>query len=160
MSVTRVKDGKLQMRCLSLKQPYLHFIFDLPRPHRKDVENRTRSVTSEMGPSLFCASKSLERGYFNEACEGALRRGVPEALLPKFDTIETGVLYGCVRLWHLLPSVSLLDQSWKWKFPGHVGYVLKDALRLPPRPLRGAQTIFYVELTDEEQALLRAAKLL
>ncbi len=160
MSITRVKDGKLQMRCLSLKQPYLHLIFDLPPEYRKDVENRTRSVTGEMGPILFAASQSLQRDYFDEACEGALRRGVPEALLPKFEAVEKGVLYGAVRFEAMLPPLSLPDRAHKWKFPGYVGYVLKDQLRLSPRKLSGSQGIFWVELTDWEQEVLRSVGLL
>jgi hypothetical protein len=160
--ITRVVNGKLQMRCLVLKQPYLHLIFDLPVKHRKNIENRTRPVTSEMGPMLMSASKSMGRDYFEEACDGAIRRGVPEALLPKFSEMERGVLYGCVRFHRRLPTTSLEDSLWKWKFPAHTGYVLgaADAIRLPPRPVSGALGIFYVELTEEERELLRAAGML
>lgn len=157
--ITRIVDGRLQMRCLVLKQPYLHLIFDLPLKHRKDIENRIRPVTSEMGPMLMSASGKLSRDYFDEACAGALRRGVPAALLPKFEQMEKGVLYGCVAFERRLPTTSLEDLIWKWKFPAHTGYVLgaAKALRLPSRPVRGSQGIFYVDLTDDEQQLLRAA---
>ncbi len=164
--ITRVVDGKLQMRCLSLKQPYLHLMFDLPSKYRKKIENRSRSITSEMGPILMAASAKMgpraesSRAYFEIACEQALKRGVPEALLPQYEELELGVLYGCLRFVTTLPSTSLMDLTHAWKFPGHVGYVCSHALRLPPRPLSGAQTIFYVTITDEEQALLKAAGLL
>lgn len=160
--ITRIVNGKLQMRCLVLKQPYLHLIFDLPLEHRKNIENRTRPVMSELGPLLMSASKSMSRDYFEEACDSAHRRGVPEALLPKFSDMELGVLYGGVRILRRLPTVSLEDSLWKWKFPAHIGYVLDvaTALRLPPRPVRGSQGIFYLELTDEEKALLGDAGLL
>lgn len=158
--ITRVVDGKLQMRCLSLKQPYLHLIFDLPDGQKKDIENRSRSVTSDMGPLLMAASAGVKRVYYEEACEGALKRGVPEALLPKLDDLQCGVLYGCVRLVRQLPKLSLEDKLFKWKFPGSVGYVLQNQIRLPPRPISGKQTMYYVDLTDEEQGLLRAAGML
>src|SRR5882672_116291 len=159
MSITRPSQlgpQHIQMRCLSLKQPYLHFIFDLPPEHRKDIENRTRSVTSEPGPILFAASATTKRDYFDLACEGALKRGVPEALLPKYEQIEKGVLYGCVRITQVLPSTSMMDHLWKWKFPGHTGYVLKDAVRLAPRQLSGQQTLFYVDLDPKETRTLKA----
>lgn len=158
--ITRQVGDSLQLRCVSLKQPYAHFIFDLPPEHRKDVENRSRSITSEMGPILIAASQKTTLKYFEEACEAALRRGVPESLLPKYQDLELGILYGAVRLTRVLPSVSLEDQLWKWKLPGHVGYVLEGAVRLPPRRLLGAQTIYYVDLSPQEQKLLRRAGLL
>jgi len=164
--ITRTVDGQLQMRCLSLKQPYLYFMFDLPAEHRKPIENRARSVTSEMGPLLMAASVKLgtsdkaSRAYFDTACDQALKRGVPETLLPKYDDLELGVLYGCLWLQEMLPSTSLLDLLHPWKFPGHVGYVCRSPVRLPPRPVSGMQTIFYVTLTAEEQNLLREAGLL
>jgi len=157
--ITCVVEGKLQMRCLVLKQPYLHLIFDLPVEYRKNIENRIRPVTSEMGPMLMSASATLHRDYFDEACEGALKRGVPEHLLPKFEQVEKSVLYGCIDFQRKLPTTSLEDMMWKWKFPGHTGYVLgtASAVRLPSRPIKGSQGVFYVTLTDEEQALLSAA---
>lgn len=158
--ITRVVDGRLQMRCLSLKQPYLWFMFDLPPQYRKSIENRTRSITSEMGPILMAASAKTERVYFETACEQAIRRSVPEALLPSYDDLELGVLYGALRFRAMLPKVSLLDQVHPWKFPGHVGYACDGAMRLPPRPVSGEQGIFYVTLTDGEAALLRSAGLL
>lgn len=158
--ITRVVDGRLQMRCLSLKQPYPFFIFDLPPEHRKDIENRSRQVTTEPGPILFASSATLTRDYFDEACDGALKRGVPEALLPRFEELETGVLYGCVRIEQILPKASMMDRIWKWKFIGYAGYVLSGAVRLPSRKLSGHQTIFYVDLTGADQQVLRAAGML
>lgn len=162
--ITSVVDGKLQMRCVTLRQPYLHLIFDLPVEHRKTIENRTRSITSEMGPILMSASahKTTDRLYFQEALEGAARRGVPSELLPRPVDLEQGVLYGCVRLRRMLARTSLEDGLFKWKFPGHVGYLLDTAtaLRLPTRKISGSQGVFYVTLTDEEQDILSAAGML
>jgi hypothetical protein len=157
--ITRIQDGKLQMRCLSLKQPYLYFMFDLPAEHRKPIENRSRPITSELGPILMAASAKTDRVYFETACEQAIRRGVPEHLLPKLGDLELGVLYGALRFHAVLPKTSLLDQVHPWKFPGHVGYACTDAVRLPPRPLKGSQTIYYVTLTEDEESLLRQAGL-
>lgn len=161
MSVTRVgPDGRLQMRCISLKQPYPYFMFDLPPEHRKPIENRKRSITSELGPMLIATSASVDDVYFESALEAARRRGVPESLLPTQEQLEFGVIYGVLRFDQILPKVSLMDALHPWKFPGSVGYVCAAALRLPPRPIKGAQTIYYVPLTDEDQRLLRAAALL
>lgn len=159
--ITRVVDGKLQIRCLTLKQPYAYFMFDLPLQVRKPIENRSRSITSEMGPMLIQTSAlkdtPAEHQYFDTACEQALRRGIPQNLLPRFDDVERGVLYGCLNFASMLPKVSLIDGFNSWKFPGHIGYVCTGAVRLPSRPLKGWQTVFYVTLTDEEQELLRKA---
>lgn len=159
--ITRVTDGSLQMRCLSLKQPYAYFMFDLPPEVRKDVENRSRSVTSEMGPMLVQTSALkdtlAERAYFEAACSQAVSRGVPDGLIPRFEEVARGVLYGCLRFASALPQVSLMDHLHRWKFEGQVGYVCTGAVRLPPRPLKGAQTVYYVSLTAEEQVLLRQA---
>ena len=163
--ITKTVDGRLHMRCISLRQPYLHFIFDLPPENRKDVENRTRPITSEMGPFLMAASapnrsRSDEQRYFDEACAGALARGVPESLLPRLGDLEHGVLYGCVMFVRKLPSTGLEDSVWKWKFQGHTGYVLSGATRLPSRPVKGQQGIYQVPLTDDDRGILRSAKLL
>ena len=149
------------MRCLTLKQPYAYFMCDLPPEYRKDVENRVRTITSEMGPLLIHTSATkdspADRLYFDTACEQAERRGVPRELLPRYEDLDRGVLYGCLRFTGILPKASLMDPMHRWKFPGQVGYTCADALRLPPRPLRGQQTFFYVALTVEEEALLRQA---
>jgi hypothetical protein len=158
--ITRTVGGELQMRCLSLKQPYLHFMFDLPAEYRKTIENRTRSVTKEMGPLLMAASAKTDRAYFETACEHAQRRGVPGSLLPRYEDLELGVLYGALRFVTMLPTTSLLDVHYPWKFPEHVGYVCRDAVRLPARPVSGMQGIHFVTLTAEEQWLLHGARLL
>lgn len=159
--ITRVIDGVLHMRCLTLKQPYAYFMCDLPPECRKDVENRVRTVTSEMGPLLIHTSATkdspADRLYFDTACEQAERRGVPRELLPRYEDLERGVLYGCLRLTGILPKASLMDGVHRWKFPGQVGYMCSGAMRLPARPLRGQQTIFYVPLAEHEEALLREA---
>lgn len=158
--ITRHLNGALQLRRLTLKQPYAYFMFDLPLEYRKDVENRSRSITSEMGPMLISTSARIESVYYDEACEAALKRGVPSSLLPAMAALELGVIYGALRLKHALPRTEVFGPSHRWKFPGQVGYLTEDATRLPPRPHRGTQTLQLVTLTDEELALLRGARLL
>lgn len=153
-------DGVLAMRCISLKQPYPYLMFDLPPEHRKPVENRTRVITQEMGPMLVASSAKLDLDYYAAALDHARARGVPEALLPRPADLPLGVLYGVLRFDQMLPPESLLDALHPWKFPGHVGYVCGAALRLQPRAIKGAQTIYYVPLTVAEQQLLRDAALL
>jgi hypothetical protein len=48
-----------------------------------------------------------------------------------------------------------MDQIYKWKFPGYVGYVLESTCRLPARKVSGSQGVFYVDLSEEERELLQ-----
>lgn len=102
-----------------------------------------------------CVMAIPNERFMREAGEAMFR----EHLLPKFEQVEKSVLYGCIDFQRKLPTTSLEDVMWKWKFPGHTGYVLgsASAVRLPSRPIKGSQGVFYVTLTDEESARLSAA---
>lgn len=149
----------VRVRALSLHNPYPYLILDLPDEHWKNIENRVRSVMSEPGPLLIHAALKQSNTVHEAALTIARKVGVPEKLMPNFEQPAMS-LVGAVYVSEILPKDSLLDRLHRWKFPGHVGYVLSARTKLPPREVRGGQGLFHVDLTPEEVACCRAANLL
>lgn len=89
----RVRPSELPKMALSLKQPWAHFMLDLPSEFRKCIENREWN-TSFRGPLWVHASKGMTKLEFYEACEFALGAGVPRELLPSFDGLKRGGIVG------------------------------------------------------------------
>lgn len=150
----------LRMRALSLHSPYPHLILQLPKQHWKNVENRQRAVMSTLGPLLIHTSARATHDRHAAALTVARKAGVPEELLPAWDSQPLGGIVGCVLVSQVLPKSSLLDHSYRWKFPEHVGYVLSKRVALPLREVSGGQGVFHVDLTSEEEALVRRAGIL
>lgn len=151
------------LRCLSLQEPWLYLMTRLPEKYRKNVENRTRNITNQMGASLVHASKRMTRPYYNNVRELVLQRGlVPEELFPSFELLqpELGGIKGAFELVEHLRPDDLLGASYRWKFQGHHGYVTRNAVELPFRPYAGALGFFSVELTAEEELRLRSVGLI
>lgn len=161
MSVTR-------MRAVCLREPWLYLMLDLPPEFLKDVENRGRKLTKELGPILVKSSarKGVKHGvdldlqYYEEARKRVLGWGwFPEELFPRFEQLQFGGLRGALNFAELLPPYFGSDK--RWKFPECFGYVVDRQTRLQFRPMKGgAQGIFYPEITDGEVEALRAAGLL
>ena len=150
-------DAGVRMRALSLHDPYPELILDLPDEHRKDIENRERSVMSTLGPLLIHVSARATAERHAAALTVARKAGVPEALLPSSDNRQLGGILGCVLISQILPRASLLDHSFRWKFPNHVGYVLAKRVKLPFRAVSAGQGVFHVDLTQQELGLIRGA---
>lgn len=148
------------MRALSLHDPYPQLILDLPDVHRKDIENRQRSVLSTLGPLLIHVAARATHERHAAALTVARKAGVPEALLPSSEDRVLGGIVGCVLVSMVLPQSSLLDAQYRWKFPNHVGYVLSKRVKLPFRAVSGGQGVFHVDLTAEEERLIREAEIL
>lgn len=153
-------DAGTRMRALSLHDPYPQLILDLPDVHRKDIENRQRSVLSTLGPLLIHVSARATHERHAAALTVARKAGVPDALLPSPDDRVLGGIVGCVLVSTVLPQSSLLDAQYRWKFPSHVGYVLSKRVKLPFRAVSGGQGVFHVDLTAEEERLIREAGIL
>jgi len=150
----------IRMRALSLTNPYPFLMLDLPDEHRKDVENRKRPVTKTMGPVLLHAAKGCTLAQHVEATKVAREAGVPPELLPQHDSQPAMGLVGAVVLTGTLPAHSLLDAHYRWKFKGWEGYTVGARVKLPFRGMPGSQGIFYVDLTPDEEQILRLAGLL
>lgn len=151
------------MRCLSLQEPWLYLMTRLPERYRKNVENRTRNLTNQLGATLVHASKKMPRSYYDNVRDMVLKRSlVPEELFPSFEELlpEIGGIKGAFEITHHLLPNDIMGASYRWKFPGHHGYVTRNAQTLPFRPYAGALGFFRVELTAEEELRLRAAGLL
>lgn len=153
-------DAGTRMRALSLTTPYPYLILDLPREHWKTVENRTRCVTSYTGPLLIHASQKCTLEQHEAALDVARKAGVPPELLPEYGSQDRGGIVGCVFVESILPKSSLFDGQHRWKFPNHFGYVLSKRVKLPFRMMRAGQGIFHVDLTQEEERLIREAGIL
>lgn len=153
-------DVGVRMRALSLHDPYPQLILDLPDEHRKDIENRQRSVLSELGPLLIHVSARATDERHDAALAVARKAGVPEKLLPSRENRQLGGIVGCVLVSQVLPKLSLFDWQYRWKFPQYVGYVLAKRVKLPFRAVSGGQGVFHVDLTAEEQQLIQGAGIL
>jgi hypothetical protein len=54
----------------------------------------------------------------------------------------------------------MFDAMYRWKFPTHVGYVLNKRAKLPFREMAGGQGVFHVDLTKDEERVIRASGML
>ena len=151
------QDSGVRMRALSLHDPYPWLILDLPDEHHKNIENRQRSMLSATGPLLVHVAKSATRPRHEEALKLARRCGVPDSLLPAFGARPLMGIVGCVNVSQKLPPHSMFDALYRWKFPTHVGYVLNKRVKLPFRGMAGGQGVFHVDLTREEEQIVRRA---
>lgn len=151
------KDSGVRMRALSLTDPYPYLILDLPDEHRKDIENRKRPVMNTLGPLLIHVTKTCNDAQYEASLKVARAAGVPEELLPDRDSRPRMGTVGAVIIDQVLPRVGILDSYYRWKFPAHVAYVIGKRVKLPFRSMPGAQSVFQVDLTTEEVAILKGA---
>lgn len=165
----------MKMRCVCLREPWLYLMLDIEDPElRKNVENRSRCITRQMGPILVKSSAPKPRGtntyqyedadlpYYKTVRDVVLGRGwLPASAFPEFEQLQFGGIRGALNFSKLLAPGSSVDSQYRWKFPEYFGYVVDKSLKLPFREMKGgAQGIFYPEITDAEAAALRAAGLL
>jgi len=138
----------------------VHRRIDLPDIHRKDIENRQRTVLSTTGPLLIHVSARATSERHAAALTVARKAGVPEELLPTEQGRLLGGIVGCVFISQVLPKSSLFDQQYRWKFDNHIGYVLSKRTKIPFRPVSGGQGVFHVDLTRDEEDIIRGAGIL
>lgn len=142
--------------CLSLRQPWAEFILD-PKIG-KDVENRGWN-TNHRGTFLIHAAKTYTSAEYDAACSWAsneIDEGIDEHF-PRPCDLEFGGIVGAAKL-DCVEGPSQRGSAWHmWN---QYGFYLAKPTRLPFRPYRGALGFFRVELTAEEERLLREAGLL
>ncbi len=118
---------------LSVRQPWAWMIIH----GDKDIENRTWR-TRVRGPVLIHASGSCTRREYEEAsgfafwCIG----GAIWDNYPKFEHLQRGGIVGQVEI---VDCVSDSDSPW---FVGPYGFVLRNPVALPWRPMRGKLGFF------------------
>jgi len=144
----------MKMKALSLRQPWAWLVLH----GGKDIENRVWN-THMRGPILIHASSGMTRqeyldaGRFARAARGHSRLTDPEEELPPFAELKRGGLVGATTITGVLKPH---DEARKpWHMPFQFGFELGPRVALPFRPLRGFQRWFPVELTDDEERVLR-----
>ena len=130
------------MKCLSVRQPWAWLIVQ----GQKDVENRSWRA-SYRGPLLIHAPMTFDReGYWRLMDQGLD--------LPAPDRFDYSGIVGAVRM---VGCVLRSDSPW---FEGPWGFVFKNPVMLPHRPLSGKRRLFDVVLVDREIRLLRGWRML
>lgn len=125
--IERVEAG--QVKALSIKQPYPHYIF-----HKgKDVENRDWP-TKGRGWFIIHAGVSKTELDMTDPDDAALPRG------------------GIVGVARIVDCVTEMDSQW---FYGKFGFVLRDAMPVPMIPCKGALGFF--SLPDDVNRQLAAS---
>ncbi len=147
-----------KLRCLSVTQPWAHFICS----GAKDVENRSWNTTYR-GPLLIHAGKRMTVEDYECATRYLISIGIKANDIPSTDALERGGLVGAVELVDVLPPG---DSGYRWHMKPEetekpsFGFLLARPVVIPFRAVRGALGFFEVELTAEEEHLVRAAGLL
>lgn len=134
--------------CISVRQPFPYFMFELPREHRCGVLNR------EWGPSEFrgwvwirAGRKPTKKEFYAglEFAEGAF---VPGELMPALEKLSFQGVVGRARIVDVYQPGRQRD---RWHDPRQFGYVLADAVSVPFVPSGGARTLFELEPAALEQ---------
>jgi hypothetical protein len=158
------KESTMIVKALSIRQPWAVAITKLG----KDVENRIWKIAPKYrGLVLIHAASALTRAEY----EGA---SFPQgSSKPPFEQLERGGIVGAAELYDIVPpppkpatraeamarlSVSAGLSGWAQHRCMHL--MLRNAVALPFRPLKGMLGLFSVELTPAEQVTLRAVGLL
>jgi hypothetical protein len=120
------------MKVLSIRQPWAWLIVN----GHKDIENRTWP-TMFRGEFLIHASKGMTRDEYEQASHFAFHvYGGCDLGLPNFEALERG---GIVGIAEITDCVSSSKSPW---FVGEYGFVLRNACRLPFKPMRGMLGFF------------------
>lgn len=131
---------QLPGRAISLTWPWPYFMLELPEPHRKKIENRKPGFShkSFRGECWVHATKPKSKAQFYDACEFAIRHGVPRDLLPPFASPLIGHIVGRWNVVDLLPPPDLLCLPDRWRMIGQVGFVVANARSVKPVRCHGA----------------------
>jgi hypothetical protein len=109
---------------ISIRQPWVHFIFDLPADLRKDVENRSWP-TKVRGRIWIHASKYMTTDDYDVGRDFAIQEvGVPAIEITYADQLPKGVIVGSARI---LDCITESSSPW---FVGEYGFMLMDPIRL------------------------------
>lgn len=177
------KGSLFPTEALSLRQPWAHFMLELPEPWRKRIENRTWGPTKFRGPFWFHASVGMTKvEYFDAIAFATGIVGVPREVLPEFDAVKRGGIVGRGSIvGHIRPGggpvhIDPLERSLdifegidpsiqrverglnrKWHMDGQFGYVVADAATVQFVPCAGMLGFWRVPDDVLEQLRRQAA---
>ena len=124
------------MRALSIRQPWAYMILH----YGKDIENRTWP-TNVSGRVLIHASKGMTKAEWYGAWRFAREDvGVDTSIRGSVADMPFGGIVGSVEI---VGCVQRSESRW---FEGPYGFVLRNPIVLPFRPLRGSLGFFTVEV--------------
>lgn len=121
------------MRAISVRQPWAWLIV----AGVKRVENRTWA-TSFRGPLLIHASQTVD---LNTAELDDLRRQLAGVGVDLPEKLHTGGIIGQVNLVDCVTECEDAEDA-DWHDPGLYAFILRDAVVLPFRPMRGKLRFF------------------
>jgi hypothetical protein len=139
----------MKLPALSIRQPWAWLILT----SGKDIENRSWG-SALRGTFLIHAAKGMTRTEYESAEEFA----DPVCWLPPFESLDRGGICGAARITDCRPNRADERKS-HWEIPGAIGFVLESPALLPFRQYKGALGFFQVEITADEERLLREAGL-
>lgn len=140
------------LKALSLRQPWAWLVIH----GGKDIENR-RWNTRLRGPILLHAAKGMTRDEYLDAVHFARGEGF-ERPLPSFTELDRGGLVGATTITGVLPphdDLIRIAKARRWHMPAQHGFILGPRVALPFRALKGELEFFSVELTTDEERVLR-----
>ncbi len=127
----------MEINLLSIKQPWVWCIFNAG----KDIENRSWR-TKYRGRLFIHASKSIDMDAYRYLEHHKEQYGIKQ--MPTIDELkkQTGGIVGVVEMTSCRQTVTS-----KWKQPGSIGWVFRNAQKLNFVPFKGKLSIFRVPLT-------------
>jgi hypothetical protein len=137
----------VNVKALSLRQPWLWAVLELG----KTIENR-RWNTHYRGPILLHAAKGCTQTELVGALVWMAENADPDTMgvFPGLGAIERGGICGYAEIVDVVPpgglpfGVLATKDELRWHMPEQWGFVLRDVMRLPFTPCRGALGFFEV----------------
>jgi hypothetical protein len=149
----------LPTRALSLTWPWPHFMFSLPEPLRKKIENRKPGFShkSFRGDCWVQLTPCKTERDFDYACQFALWHGVPAELMPARRSGFEGHIIGRWSVVDLLPPPGPIELPDRWRMDGQFGFVVENARMVPPVKCKGALGFWSVPADVPAQLTAAAA---
>jgi hypothetical protein len=142
----------MRMKALSLRQPWAWMVIH----GGKSIENR-RWNTRYRGPVLVHAAKGMTRDEYLDAAMFAAE--VDQSVnLPAFSELERGGIVGATTITGVIPPRNnglFSAEPVPWHMADQFGFRLGPRIWLQFRALKGELGFFNVEITAEEEAVLR-----
>jgi hypothetical protein len=157
--------------CLTVRQPWVHFTFDLPSEFWKCIENRETWAPTYRGRIWIHAAKAMTRGEYWDGVDFVFRRlSKARRHIGRPENLPRGVIVGSVDLVDVIgrggtclqgEAAERLDRHPKASSPwytGDYGFVLRNPVRLlAPVPLARGERGRLFRLPDDVLAKLREA---
>ena len=157
------------MKCLSIRAPWLHAIVHLGKriENRRRVDGRVPSICLHRGPLLLHASQSCTADQYDAAVQWMEAHcGIRRSQIPPLNEHPRGVILALAEgIGHIdasrgLPPTSPRDQlDARWLEAGCHGLVFAPkVIALPPIPFKGALGLFDVDSAWVLDAISKAVR--